>query len=474
MTETMPGLEAAIRAGVERGFDAAPVVPDLAERVRALPPPRRSLPMLAVAASVAAVLIAVAVVAAWPRSTPDQPTAGQSTPAPTATSAVSPTPTTSSPPPAPLVGPPYSVVTRTDDTTTAARAVGTWQPVWLAGYDGSLLLSGEKRPAVRVEYNDGGPATSGGVRVGGQLGCAATSSAWISTTGRLLNSGFGGELVDCTLVNGVLNAASVADGNSATRMGVSSDGTVLTVYGKTGPVEQLVRSGASIPASQDWSVSGDLAAALLRGWNVMPAIPPVARNKAPLGGIVQLSFAAGGRWSGTDGCNEFGGRYQVSFDGQATFTVRNLTATSCTEHPYTPTSIMDVKRIAHFGDLLEFYDAKGDPITELRGQVPSSIVGTWERPSKGPEAMLTFESDGTLSLAGACGADRWTYALDPDGRFSATVLPSSEKCVGPVDPGGMVSALKAATRLAQTSTGELVLYDAAGVRLATLVGVVFG
>ena len=51
-------LEDAIRAGVARGMDDAPVVPDLAERVRALPPPQRrwKLPVAAAAAVVALVV----------------------------------------------------------------------------------------------------------------------------------------------------------------------------------------------------------------------------------------------------------------------------------------------------------------------------------------------------------------------------------------------------------------------------------
>ena len=65
-------LEDAIRAGVARGMDDAPVVPDLAERVRAVPSGSASRwKLLAVAA--AAVVVALVSVGRLAASIPRQP-----------------------------------------------------------------------------------------------------------------------------------------------------------------------------------------------------------------------------------------------------------------------------------------------------------------------------------------------------------------------------------------------------------------
>jgi hypothetical protein len=470
MTDVLPGpdLEAAIRAGVERGLDAAPVIPDLAERVRAAPSPRRFRPLLAVAASVAVVLLAVGVIVDLLTSAHD---AG---PDRTGRSTAAPTPTTPDDSASRLGGPPYPVTARDDDKTTAARSVGTWVPVWVAGYDGPVALSTTAAygPFLRVQFQDGSPARSGGFHLSGRSGvCPPVRGGLLSTTGRL-TSRDAIPAVGCVGPAEPLSLAFDSVLDRMTQVGVSASG-VLTLYQKDTPLAQFVHQGRTRPR---WSTGGTLPGGVVGAWSVfgLPTEGLDEKQAIPLGGLAFLTLGGDGRYDGSSRCTVLSGTFEVGADGKATFSAPRVSDHSCPSGPRATGSLKDVARVAHFGNFLALYDKHGRVLAELQSQLPAAIVGSWERPALRPAVRVTFGSDGRLALTGACGLADWTYSLRPSGAFSAQSHPVAQKCVGPVDPAGMVHVLQATALVTQTSRGELVLSDGTGKVLATLVRLVGG
>src|SRR3954453_362373 len=242
-------LEDAIRAGVARGMDDAPVVPDLAERVRALPAAKRQWKLPAAAAAAVIVLTGVGLASYLPR-TRSQDSAEIA--APSVSSGAH-----------PGVHPPYGVP-GTGGPTTEDDAVGAWGAVWLARYDGPLRSS---ELTIRHSEVDR-------YQIELKASCAMTGlKAQLSPTGIPSERNVVISVDPCPSPERYAQPASFGVYVSTfTRLAVSPDRRVLTLFTGSRPVMQWSKSPSEAGAGPDvrrWSVSGQLPDAALGTWAVV-------------------------------------------------------------------------------------------------------------------------------------------------------------------------------------------------------------
>ena len=342
MTDVL--LEDAIRAGVARGMDDAPVVPDLAERVRALPSaPRPRWPLLAAAASVAGLVLAGGLLAIH------HTTHSGNASLPNGSSSSN-----------QVRVPPYPTTSVTNDEATASRATGAWDPLWIAGYDGPAPAA-----PLTVTAPPTGPGRSGAALIRPALRVApmcdiSTLRGSLTPSGELVGrqtSRFG---LLCTVIGGYVDSGANAWGAAYgrfTRLSVTSDKASMTLYDGDAPVAQLVRRsesdvGKAAPPNVLWSISGQLPRAVTGQWDLQYSGLPVHN--------ATITFDPDGTLTGFGPCDAISGRYRVGVDGSASFPAYKLKNHSCpagTKPTWRPPST--VAKVGVYGDLLTFYDAKG-------------------------------------------------------------------------------------------------------------------
>jgi hypothetical protein len=332
-------LEDAIRAGIERGMDEAPNVGDLAQRVRATPQPRRP-PWFAAAAAAAVVAAAVGVTAAIEGSRGTD-------------LAASPSGTGAS-----VSGPVSSPPSSTDDPTTAARAVGTWVPVWIADHDGPTV-----GPSLTVSAHPASSPT--GYSVTARYPCPPLGGGRLSPTGVLLDHSIPMQPLPCPFpLTRIQSDAFEGAYTSFTRLAVSTKG-VLTLFAGDRPVAQLVRPSSDV---ERWSVTGRLPAAALGTWTLVGEGAPGSWGPPPEPAAT-ITLAADGTLTGGGPCFFLAGSYRIGVDGHASFGPITRTPHSC---PYgaaptwQPSKTID--RVGLSAGVLTLYDAKGEPVASFKAE----------------------------------------------------------------------------------------------------------
>ncbi len=424
-------LDDAIRAGLKRGMDEAPVVPDLAQRVRALPTPQRhwKLPVAAAAAVVA--LVSLGVAAYIPHATSTGP----------------------------LVLPNSSGAT-TGGPQTAERALGTWTAVWNAGYDGPAMGS------VTVAPSDNDQT---GYQVTLAAGCPDIGAGGhLSATGRLLDRSI--------RPRGIATCAARARWyppdsfetafETFDHLVVSTDGRALTLLAGQTPLAQLAPLKAADASA--WSESGQLPAAAQGTWQYIGG--PTDGRVAP---VATMTLSPGGQVKGSGGCNNFIARYSIGVDGRATFSPFTLHNHSCpagTSPTWQPPA--DLARVGVSNGRLTMYDAGFQVLAafdRVATAAPADLLGSWQVVGDASQQLgglveVQFLSNGSYSGTDGCDSLFGHYAVDSDGRMTITGAGMTAKyCVNhPLNRGRITDLHRISVR------GDvLTAYGADGTQLAT-------
>lgn len=457
-------FEAAVLEGIERGMDSAPVVPGLAERARGLPQPRRRLPVLAVAASVVVVVGATGLLGfIFPHTSHEGSVGGPSIPAPTTASEPPPTASpTVSPTTRSLGLPPYPVAGAVDPQT-ASRALGSWQPVWIFGYDGSWRSSDGQAPqaSLAVSLNDGGPARAGGFQLR-LSSCTGVGGGPITPAGAYDGGTLGSTLQICRNPNALLISAFQSVAKDLARISVSADGHVLTAYGRSGAIAQFARPGSAEVATHPWSVTGRLYQGLVGTWNYDNRANPIVR------GTLTLELEGGGlTLTGTCGTT-YDGFYRLEANDQATFTWHNQnTSVECLNPFGSWAPPKNIARVGLYQNQLAFYDSAGKTLAVFRriNVGDPDIVGQWlvldGSAQLGGLQGVQFLADGTFVGGVACNSLSGHFTVGEDGSSQFTsLITTAVGCVaGAVfDPGTSIADVK---RVSLTA-GVLTLYAADG------------
>src|SRR3954452_23512542 len=347
-------LEDAIRAGVARGMDDAPVVPDLAERVRALPPAKRHWKLPAAAAAAVIAVLAIGVTASMPRTTTHMLTLPEGfSPSMPRTVTVS----------------PYSTAPVTNDDTTAARAVGIWDPMWVAGYDGPNSTA-----ALTVQGPKNALGNNPRFRASVVAGCEpeASLTASLTSTGSIAAKSSRGAAAACLFAGRYIDSAAAAWAAAygrSTRLQVLPGNLSMTLYDGDVPVAQLHRrlaaasqSALHVPTSS--SATGLLPKEIVGSWTLQYS--GLATTSAA------ITFGSDGSLSGSGGCNYISGSYRVEIGGAIAFPSYRLRSHSCPEG--TKPTWQPSPRITQagiYGDLLSLYDGQAHVLAILHRVSPT-------------------------------------------------------------------------------------------------------
>lgn len=343
-------------------------------------------------------------------------------------------------------------------------AVGTWVPVWFAGYDGPSPGRLSPQPRLQVKLKAARPGVAARMDLTPlTTSCQALPVVLTSTSGRVIGAKPGPSRF-CTGVSTAVERAFGVAVNEPDSVSIGRGGA-LTIYKQGVPLAQFVKQGQSLPPQAS---TASLSDETLGSWTRLGLPHGVYVDSRPptiaLGGVVALTLDAAGTYSGASRCAMMSGSFTVQADSSASFGVPQVDNHRCPVGPSAVGAISDARQVARYGHFLDLLDGRGRVLGSFEEAVPNEVEGGWS--ARGAYANLSFD-DGVIR-GNACGIGYWTYTIDSSGRFTATPHYVPQKCVGPTDPGGLVTALKEAASVRLNSGGQLQLLSAEGKVLVTL------
>jgi hypothetical protein len=211
-----------------------------------------------------------------------------------------------------------------------------------------------------------------------------------------------------------------------------SGGTLATLVPASpsgGPkVTPSLRTALAMPAPLPRGVTPVTASSLRGDWF---AIGPHEWNRQG-----SVSFATVG-WSGSDGCNGYGGGLAVGVDGDLMTTSGASTLVGCQTSP-APDWVMRARRAGLSHGLLLLYDAKGTLLGRLARSTTAVIHGVFEQvggpplpTSHGGTATRHQHLSGTIEVhAGSASGEIVATTAAHHGTFSVSVPPGRYILVG--------------------------------------------